>query len=78
MTDPCPLGLCDGSGFIRLKDYDGPGLDDEDNCSHTDYPDVEWTPELVAEFLWHYNTAHVFGAPECAWCQRERSWGKNG
>ena len=23
---------CDGSGFISLIDYDGPGLDDEDNC----------------------------------------------
>lgn len=64
----CPVGICDGSGFIRLKDYDGPGLDDEDNCPHTDYPGLDWTPEAVAAFNWCYNNGHQVGDSDCPMC----------
>lgn len=30
IPEDCPD--CDGTGFIVLIDYDGPGLNDEDNC----------------------------------------------
>jgi hypothetical protein len=66
----CPLGLCDGSGFINLPygaPEDGREVEDEDNCPHTDYTEP-WTPERAKAFLAHYNTAHVFGSEECPWC----------
>lgn len=61
----CPLDLCDGSGFVPLEDGD------EDNCLHTDYPGVDWTPEEVAACLACYNLAHRPGIDPYPWCGRD-------
>lgn len=72
----CPLDLCDGSGFVALIDFDGEGLNDEDNCAHVPAPvGGFWTPDAVAAFFWHYNTAHTFDDPACAWCSTP-GWGR--
>lgn len=76
--DVCPLGLCDGSGFVALPlgaPDDGREVEDEDNCSHVDErPPDDWTPETVEWFLAHYNTAHRFGSESCRWCVLTREW----
>jgi hypothetical protein len=69
MYPPCPLGLCDGSGFITVD-----GGEDEDNCGHVDPPPGGWTPEAVAAWKACYETAHRTGDPACPFCGPDGVW----
>ena len=60
--EKCPLGLCNGSGFVP---YD---VEDEDNCLHVGWPPDWWTPERVAAALACYDLAHRTGDPACPYC----------
>jgi len=62
---PCPLELCDGSGFVGLEDGD------EDNCAHVGVPDDLWTPEVLQMFFVHYETPHACRIKTCAWRRYE-------
>ena len=57
--DGCPLGMCDGSGFVSVDNGE-----DEDNCFHVDYQATwDWPPEKRSALVECLNRTVHEGCP---------------